>query len=522
MAWRIYSICRFFFISSLVFSFRTINRHTLMRLDWSVWLFTNSRSLGHLLQTLINPNLILDQKGGISLSSKQQLSVLVAVAVMLGTLVCVAPLRADFHEYFGEPSIDLLNWTIQDYGGLDAVQTNGKLYINGTYDPGETAPGTNGWNQYRLIYKYNFTGFLDFSVTDSISSAAGTEYSVGIGIMENDSVCWDNITSFVQYYYAPNSAIGWVDSWFNGSDIKIMFDDTDIAFSANHTHRMVHHENGTVQFMLNGETKGWLPINLTSFYPHLVVAIKGTGTSIEAVFDDFHIVTGPPTAELRESKTNLDAGETVVLDGRYSYYRGAEIVSYYFEYGDGENSDWTSDPFVLYFYGTEGIYDARLKVRGDNGKESAWSSPVRLYVQNRTPFAFLDSTTIEVEVGDEVFFCGGGSYDPDGYVEAYRFDFGDGENTGWIFNPYVTHIFAEEGEYEVSLLVRDDVGLESQEEAQLTIVVRQKEAEVSTFDWWMILALVLILLIIAVLVILLQRKRIRELQREMEEATEQE
>lgn len=723
------------------------------------------------------------------------MSIFLIAAVVLGTLTISSLLKADFHEEFEGPSIDLSNWTIMDYGGLDAVQANGELYVNGTYDPGDPAPGTNGWNQFWLIYKDNFTGFLDISVKDTITSFFGAEIGVGIGIMENNTVCWDNVTSWVQRYYLTENSIGWVDSWFNGSDVKITFDDTDITLQREYTHRMIHHENGTVQFILDGETKGWLPINLTSYYPFLVVAIKGAGTHIEAVFDDYHIITGPPTAVLEVSETNPTKQEEIVLTGNNSFYEGARIESYYFDFGNGDDTGWISSSYVFYNYSAEGMYEAKLKVRGDNGKESDWTSvficvacgypsanlsgepasvrtfesvnfsankssdpdgsilgyyfdygdgtssgwimsqnasheylddgiysaklkvldddmhesnwsepvtitvlnrppsprfwyssseinqaefvtfdgsrssdmdgnvisyffdfgdgtdsgwvslpnvthfyqdvgnymvsllvqdddglvsdwsavhqvtvlnspptaivtvsnsivslgdevtldailsydmdgnianylfdfgdgtdsgwtidiyvvhtyaeegsysvkakvrdddgaesvwspTVQITVVNQLPVAFLNSTAIEAFVGEDIFFDGSGSYDPEGSIDGYRFDFGDGETTDWLTHSYVTHVFAEEGEYQVSLLVRDDFGAESEEEVSITIVVRQKEADLGLdFIWWIIFAIILVaLLIAAILVILQQRKRIHELEAQIEEPEEQ-
>lgn len=47
------------------------------------------------------------------------------------------------------------------------------------------------------------------------------------------------------------------------------------------------------------------------------------------------------------------------------------------------------------------------------------------------------------------------SYDPDGEIESYDWDFGDGLTDS---GKSVEHVFDEEGEYEVGLTVTDDDG----------------------------------------------------------------
>ncbi|VVB59527.1 Concanavalin A-like lectin/glucanases superfamily protein [uncultured archaeon] len=58
--------------------------------------------------------------------------------------------------------------------------------------------------------------------------------------------------------------------------------------------------------------------------------------------------------------------------------------------------------------------------------------------------------------GELILFDGSGSYDPDGTIVSYEWDFGDG-NTGSGVNP--SHTYASGGVYTVTLLVTDDDGL---------------------------------------------------------------
>ncbi|UCG70146.1 MAG: PQQ-binding-like beta-propeller repeat protein [Thermoplasmata archaeon] len=72
---------------------------------------------------------------------------------------------------------------------------------------------------------------------------------------------------------------------------------------------------------------------------------------------------------------------------------------------------------------------------------------------NQPPVADAGSDQT-VNVGDLVQFDGSGSYDPDGNVTFYDWDFGDGSPHGSGMNP--THVYNISGDYTVTLTVWDD------------------------------------------------------------------
>ena len=66
----------------------------------------------------------------------------------------------------------------------------------------------------------------------------------------------------------------------------------------------------------------------------------------------------------------------------------------------------------------------------------------------------------EVWVGQSVTFNASASYDPDGSVVLYKWDFGDG-NVVTTTNPVITHVFNEGGKKNVSLTVFDNMNATS-------------------------------------------------------------
>jgi PKD repeat protein len=80
---------------------------------------------------------------------------------------------------------------------------------------------------------------------------------------------------------------------------------------------------------------------------------------------------------------------------------------------------------------------------------------------NDRPAAVLNAKPISIFTSESVEFNGSLSFDKIGGVSEYNFSFGDGPSTGWINNSAISHIYQENGEYIVELIVRDTEGVES-------------------------------------------------------------
>jgi hypothetical protein len=92
---------------------------------------------------------------------------------------------------------------------------------------------------------------------------------------------------------------------------------------------------------------------------------------------------------------------------------------------------------------------------------------------NQKPVAVLDVDPDVANIGNDVWLYGTNSYDPDGSVAAFFFDFGDGQNSGWLNYPTVAslHPYSASGEYWTKLKVRDNLGLESDWSTEMKVTV---------------------------------------------------
>jgi len=101
----------------------------------------------------------------------------------------------------------------------------------------------------------------------------------------------------------------------------------------------------------------------------------------------------------------------------------------------------------------EVVVDPKDRIREENERNNKRSIQIEVKV-NRPPIANPDGP-YKGYVGEPIKFDGSGSYDPDGRIAEYRWDFGDGYTAEGVS---VTHTYKREGEYEVCLTVRDDDG----------------------------------------------------------------
>jgi PKD repeat protein len=85
------------------------------------------------------------------------------------------------------------------------------------------------------------------------------------------------------------------------------------------------------------------------------------------------------------------------------------------------------------------------------------ASPVNGECVNIPPVAVFTHSPPIPYVQEPVFFDASASYDSDGFVFSYAWDFGDG-NATTILTAEIVHVYANLGEYNVTLVVLDNLG----------------------------------------------------------------
>jgi len=82
-------------------------------------------------------------------------------------------------------------------------------------------------------------------------------------------------------------------------------------------------------------------------------------------------------------------------------------------------------------------------------------------------------------VNQTITFNASGSYDPDGYIISYEWDFGDGNITSTT-EEKINHSYSEAGSYKVTLTVKDDKGATNSTTKIITVMPAKPRVSIST------------------------------------------
>ncbi len=145
---------------------------------------------------------------------------------------------------------------------------------------------------------------------------------------------------------------------------------------------------------------------------------------------------------------------TMVFDASLSRDEDGDVISYHWDFGDGESAGGRR---VSHTYARSGSYAGELRLTDDSGQVTHGSSLELVTFVNEPPRAVAGPDQVAMP-GRELTFDGSASSDSDGQVARYLWDFGDGVRTS---GASVSHAFSETGLYTVTLRVEDDADVPS-------------------------------------------------------------
>jgi len=160
----------------------------------------------------------------------------------------------------------------------------------------------------------------------------------------------------------------------------------------------------------------------------------------------------PPTAHIAATPTEGRAPLPVRFDASGSSDDGT-IVDYLWTFVTGATEERATGVRVEHLFDTSGVHTARLRVIDEAGL--AAEAVTSVTVENTPPLASCRFSSDSPVVGEWILFDASTSYDPDGQLVDFVWDFGDGTSTR---GTRVGHTYEEVGVYPVRLTVEDDAG----------------------------------------------------------------
>jgi len=158
----------------------------------------------------------------------------------------------------------------------------------------------------------------------------------------------------------------------------------------------------------------------------------------------------PPDADFYWTPEYPITYENITFHDNSTTHEGKHIEYYVWEFGDG---DVSYDANPVHYYENNGTYTVSLIVYDNMSAFDKIS--YNITVGNRPPEALFSFSPPTPDQNETVTFNASASYDMDGTIVNYTWDFGDG-NIG--YGMVVTHSYPDKGIYTVILLVTDDDG----------------------------------------------------------------
>jgi PKD repeat protein len=149
-----------------------------------------------------------------------------------------------------------------------------------------------------------------------------------------------------------------------------------------------------------------------------------------------------------------DGPFSMAFDARSSVDADGQIVGYSWDFGDGTSEQGAQ---VTHTFPQSGTYSVKLFVTDDRGNTGAATATVTLLdpQKNSTPTASFVVSSLRDVSPVAVALDASGSFDLDGAIGQYLWDFGDGRGGS---GRTTSHEYDQSGTYIVSLTITDNAG----------------------------------------------------------------
>lgn len=348
-----------------------------------------------------------------------------------------APLTVDF-TYTGSSTAPISNYN-WDFGNSSS-NANGTTSESSVYNPGD----------YTVVL--TVTDNQGCTASSSIEIHVGSEYVPNINVFDNDS----NHSPLVSHFLCAQDTVSlWVEEWLN--------DDFEFTWWIDSTSNQNANDEYT-DYAFDQDT-GWVYLNIITFY---------NGCRDTTFWDSLYI-SGP------------------IINGISSHYDCDNPRDYDFTLNEtlAKNWDWT----LYYITGsTITVIDQNNNSTDHNYSFSFPPNPDTFWLKvtaynDTTNCVFVDSIKINITSPFSSFSIP--QYVNCAYIDLifnasasenvseYYWDFGDGNNSGWVNEPLFIYEYTTIGIFDVVLTVRDANGCISTDTHQVQIIGPEIHVDIS-------------------------------------------
>lgn len=184
----------------------------------------------------------------------------------------------------------------------------------------------------------------------------------------------------------------------------------------------------------------------------LTVQDNSTASNNKASLEIDLFINNPPVADAGVDRI-VAPNEEINFDGTKSYDKDGSLIEYKWNFGDGKIINAAK---ATHSYSTPGKYLVYLTVKDDSKTTTDTSTDSVFIIVNKAPKSIA---------GEDLYLNNGlasfnasGSFDEDGTITKYEWDFGDGSKSE---GPLVEHSYKVPGVYRVILKVTDNTSVQN-------------------------------------------------------------
>jgi len=186
-------------------------------------------------------------------------------------------------------------------------------------------------------------------------------------------------------------------------------------------------------------------------YTVTLTVTDDSGTATRSVSDATKVRVNEPPVAAAGPDQRVAIGETTFFDGSASSDKDDSVALYQWDFGDGGKAEGAKPTHI---YAKPGIYDVKLVVT-DASKTIRNTAEDHLFITVNDPPLPSAGPNLSGAIDEVLTFDGTRSFDRDGRITAYAWDFGDGAKADGV---KVTHAYGKSGTYTATLTVTDDSG----------------------------------------------------------------